>query len=317
RAAVKESESGVSVKTSQAGMRMIRHFVRNRRRARIRRRRFWGLYNQHLEADVFGDVVMVAGFKAEHEISAKERAAMPRASRKNLRPSCAFVKQFKNIARGDLISLHPGARVAMKRSDQVMLAAPALVGGVPLILNLLPVLGVLFIVIGAYLGFQGGAVTHDSTRKALAALSGVVALGAFMMRQRLKYEAQSLRYQKRLSENIYYRNVANNAGVFDILVSAAEEQELKEAVTAYQRLVLKGPMTQAQLDRECEAWISKRLQANVNFEVEDAAGKLLRMGLITQDGGKLAAVAPNLALERLDQAWDEIFEYRIAGAAKV
>ncbi|MET0547495.1 MAG: hypothetical protein ABWZ40_14440, partial [Caulobacterales bacterium] len=89
RAAVKESESGVSVKTSQAGMRMIRHFVRNRRRARIRRRRLWGLYTQYLDADVFSDVVMVAGFKAEHEISAKERSAMPRASRKNLRPSCA------------------------------------------------------------------------------------------------------------------------------------------------------------------------------------------------------------------------------------
>jgi hypothetical protein len=313
-AAEKESEAGVKVKTTRAGMRMIRHFVRNRRRARIRRRRWWGLRNDAIEADVFGDVIMVAGYKAEWEISQEERARMPRSSVKNLRPSCAFVKQFKNIARGDLISLHPGARITMKRSDQVMLAAPALFGGVPLIMNLLPALGVLFIVIGAYLGFQGGHVTHDATRKALAAVSGLVALGAFMMRQRLKYEAQSLRYQKRLSDNVYYRNVANNAGVFDILISAAEEQELKEAVAAYNRLLLLGPMNQKDLDKACEDWISRTWNVKINFEVQDALRKLLKMGLVTRENGLLTAAPPAAALDKLDTAWDAIFSYHLNAA---
>jgi len=310
-AAEKESESGVKVKTSRAGMRMIRHFVRNRRRARIRRRRFWGLRNDTMEADVFGDVIMVAGYKAEWQISAEEKARMPKGSAKNLRPSSAFVKQFKNIARGDLDSLHPGAQITMKRSDQVMLAAPALFGGVPLILNLLPALGVLFIVIGAYLGFQNGEVTHDATRKALAALSGLVALGAFMMRQRLKYEAQSLRYQKRLSDNVYYRNVANNAGVFDILIGAAEEQELKEAVTAYQRLLILGPMSQKDLDKACEEWITRTWNVKINFEIQDALRKLLRMGLVSRENGLLKAASPTVALEKLDAAWDAIFKYHL------
>jgi hypothetical protein len=316
-AAEKESESGVKVKTSRAGMRMIRHFVRNRRRARIRRRRFWGLRNDTIEADVFGDVIMVAGYKAEWQITPEEKARMPKSTARNLRPSSAFVKQFKNIARGDLVSLHPGARITMKRSDQFMLAAPALFGGVPLIVNLLPALGVLFIVIGAYLGFQNGQVTHDATRKALAALSGLVALGAFMMRQRLKYEAQSLRYQKRLSDNVYYRNVANNAGVFDILVGAAEEQELKEAVTAYQRLLLLGPMSQKDLDKACEDWISRTGGVTINFEIQDALRKLIRMGLVTRENGLLKAAPPAVALEKLDAAWDGIFKYQLkpTGAA--
>ena len=277
----------------------------------------WGLRNDTIEADVFGDVIMVAGYKAEWQITPEEKARMPKSTARNLRPSSAFVKQFKNIARGDLVSLHPGARITMKRSDQFMLAAPALFGGVPLIVNLLPALGVLFIVIGAYLGFQNGQVTHDATRKALAALSGLVALGAFMMRQRLKYEAQSLRYQKRLSDNVYYRNVANNAGVFDILVGAAEEQELKEAVTAYQRLLLLGPMSQKDLDKACEDWISRTGGVTINFEIQDALRKLIRMGLVTRENGLLKAAPPAVALEKLDAAWDGIFKYQLkpTGAA--
>jgi hypothetical protein len=36
-----------------------------------------------------------------------------------------------------------------------------------------------------------------------------------------------------LAENIYFRNVNNNAGIFDYLLAAAEDQGCKEAVLAY------------------------------------------------------------------------------------
>ena len=36
-----------------------------------------------------------------------------------------------------------------------------------------------------------------------------------------------------LAENIYYRNINNNAGIFDYLIGTAEDQETKEAVLAY------------------------------------------------------------------------------------
>ena len=53
------------------------------------------------------------------------------------------------------------------------------------------------------------------------------------MRQWLKYQRQSLMYQKELTDNIYFRNVNNNAGIFDSIIGAAEEQECKEAFLAY------------------------------------------------------------------------------------
>ncbi len=56
------------------------------------------------------------------------------------------------------------------------------------------------------------------------------------MRQWIKYEHQSLTYQKQLTENVYYRNVNNNSGIFDAIIGAAEEHmECKEA---YPRLII-------------------------------------------------------------------------------
>ncbi|MEJ0022187.1 MAG: DUF3754 domain-containing protein [Alphaproteobacteria bacterium] len=67
----------------------------------------------------------------------------------------------------------------------------------------------IFAVIAAYLGAQG-AVHDDDVKKALAALSGIVAVGGFLMRQWVKYERQTLKYQKKLSDTVYFRNAANN-----------------------------------------------------------------------------------------------------------
>ena len=46
-------------------------------------------------------------------------------------------------------------------------------------------------------------------KTALAALSGLVALGGFALRQWVKYQRRSLQYQMELTDNIYYRNINN------------------------------------------------------------------------------------------------------------
>ena len=113
-----------------------------------------------------------------------------------------------------------------------MLGVPALIGGIPILLKLASTLTVLFLVAGFYLGLSS-AVQDDEMAGALAAVSGLIALGGFIVSQWVRFQRQSLLHQKILSDNVYYRNVNNNAGIFDYIIGEAEEQECKEAFLAY------------------------------------------------------------------------------------
>ena len=130
------------------------------------------------------------------------------------------------------------------------------------------------------------------------------------MRQRLKYEAQTLRYQKQLADTVYFRNLANNAGVLDLLIGAGEEQDAKEAMLAYGTLLrTAAPMARGELDMACEAFLRERLALEIDFEIGDALSKLEALGLVTRDGERYAAVAVDDALARLDAAWDALFSF--------
>lgn len=303
--------TGLSIKPSQAGIRRVRFFARGVRPERVVVRRWFGLRRQEVEVQSMNDVVVLVGFKAEAEDEAVQRAdrkALQRM-RRGVRQGAALVKHFRNVAAPELVTLHPGAKPSMRPRDQVFLAAPAIVAGAPVLLNLWPALTVIFAVLAAYFGAQG-VIEENELKRALAAMSGLVAVGAFVMRQRLKYEAQTLRYQKQLADTVYFRNLANNAGVLDLLVGAGEEQDVKEAFLAYGLLRRAGrPLARGEIDNFAEDFLRERFGLEIDFEIHDALGKLERLGLVTREGETYAAAAPNEALARLDAAWDGLFSF--------
>jgi hypothetical protein len=200
----------------------------------------------------------------------------------------------------------------MSTMDKLILGVPAIIGGLPIILNLLPTLSVLFLVLGFYLGISG-AVEDDQIKTALGAMSGIVALGGFMMRQWMKYQRQSLKYQKELTDNFYFRNINNNAGIFDYIIGAAEEQECKEAFLAYYFLHSADDWpTQATLDRRIEGWLKATFDVDVDFEVDDALAKLDRLGVLRRDGDRLSVPPPDETLAKLDRVWDDFFQFEAA-----
>jgi hypothetical protein len=208
--------------------------------------------------------------------------------------------------------LFPNVQVVMSVADKLLLGVPAIAGGIPILLNLASTVTVLFLVIGFYLGIAA-TVQDDEMKGALAATSGLVALGGFIMRQWMKYHRQSLLYQKQLTDNIYFRNVNNNAGIFDYIIGAAEEQECKEAFLAYYFLQ-QGPLTQSDLDQRIETWLKDTFNLDIDFEVDDALGKLDRLGLLRHDGGLVSVPPPAEALARLDQVWDDYFQFNNVAA---
>lgn len=300
--------TGLAIKTSLAGLRVIRYFARGERPQTIERKSLFGLRRQSVEARVFNDVVVLVGFKSTSEIGAADRKAFARM-RRGVRPGAVLVKHFRNVAAAELVTLHPGARPSMRAKDRYLLGVPAVAAGVPVLLNLWPALTVLFAVLAAYFGAQG-AIEDSDLKRALGAMSGLVAVGAFVMRQRLKYEAQTLRYQKQLAETVYFRNIANNAGVLDLLIGAGEDQDAKEAFLAYWTLLrASAPLTRNEIDAESERFLRERVKLDIDFEIGDALGKLERLGLVTRAGESYAAISAQAALTKLDQAWDAYFKF--------
>lgn len=300
--------TGLSIRPSHAGIRRVRFFARGVRPEKVTLRTWGGIGTREIEAEMMTDVVVFVGFKAEAEVKRADKQAFAKM-RRGVRPGAALIKHFRNVATAELVTLHPGARPSMRPRDQVFLAAPAIVAGAPVLLNLWPALTVIFAVLAAYFGARG-VIEQSELRRALAAASGLIAVGAFVMRQRLKYETQTLRYQKRLADTVYFRNLANNTGVIDLVVGAGEEQDVKEALIAYWALRRAGgALTKDEIDAAAETFLRERFGLEVDFEVSDALAKLERLELVSRDGDRLTALPPHEALAKLDARWDGLFKF--------
>ena len=192
----------------------------------------------------------------------------------------------------------------MSNVDKVVLGVPAIAGGIPILINIYTTITVLFLVLGFYLGVSASVEDKDM-KTALAALSGLVALGGFILRQWMKYQRQSLKYQIELTKNIYYRNANNNAGVFEYVIGAAEEQECKEAFVAYYFLhTASMPLAADELEARIEAWFLTTFRVEIDFKVAEALTKLERFGLLERQGERLAVPPLDPALAALRRAWD-------------
>jgi hypothetical protein len=222
RAHRERAEVRVAIKAPLDDFREVRFFRRGHHHETIEVPRWYGWGTQTVDALVYDDVVLLVALKSDTD----GRETRKRSTRRRIRPGSVLIKYFRNIASSDLNALFPNVRVVMSTFDKLFLAVPAVAGGIPILLNLFSTVTVLFLVIGFYLGITA-AVQEDEIKGAFAAMSGLVALGGFIMRQWVKYQRQSLMYQQELTDNIYFRNVNNNAGIFDYIIGAAEEQECK------------------------------------------------------------------------------------------
>ncbi|MDO8397121.1 MAG: TMEM143 family protein [Bradyrhizobium sp.] len=267
-----------------------------------------GLRRRSREIEVFDDVVMMVATRPGGGPPAdarKLRWSGKRSSQK-IRGGAVLFKYFRHVARADLEALFPNVRVVMSLSDQLMLGVPAVFGGIPILIKLASTLVILFLVAGFYLGVNGTLGDND-LEQALAALSGLFALGAFLLRQWGNFHRQSLIHQKQLTDNIYYRNINNNSGIFSYLIDEAEEQECKEALLAHYCLSTAAePLTRAALGTSIDELLSHRFGVSAEFAIDEALTRLKRLGLLDESDGMLSALPLPAAIERLETEWAQL-----------
>jgi hypothetical protein len=293
----------VEVEAPFRDFREVRFYRRGRHTEQFEVSEWFGLRRRKVEAEVYDDVVLLAAMKSPAEIGSQRE--LRTLERRKIRPGSVLLKYFRNIANSDLHALFPNVRVVMSNWDKLVLGVPAIAGSIPILLNLYATITVLFLVIGVYLGFGAAAAVADKDMKtALAAMSGLVALGAFVLRQWMKYQRQSLKYQIELTNNFYYRNINNNAGIFDYVIGAAEEQECKEVFLAYYFLnTASSPPTADELDGRIEAWLRQTFGVDLDFEVEVALARLDRLGLLSREGEQLLVSPSDRAIYKLHDVW--------------
>ena len=298
----------VNVTASLDDFRDIRFFHRGHHSETIETRHWLGLRKSKHEVTLYDDVVLFVAAKPAAEITSRgERKLL---ARRKVRPGSVLIKYFRNISGTDLNGLFPNVRVVMSPFDALAIGLPAVAGAIPILLNLASTVTVLFLVIGFYLGIVA-AVEHDELKRGFAAMSGLAALIGFVTRQWLRYQRQSLKYQKELTDNVYYRNINNNAGIFDYLIASAEDQECKEAFLAYYFLT-SGTTTQPELERRIESWLRQAFAVDVDFNIGEALAKLERFGLIERSGERLAVPSPDETLGRLHRVWRDFFAEKAA-----
>jgi len=267
----------------------------------------FGLRRRTLEFTDYAKVLVYVKFKdrAHFEAHGKDVDRLP------FTPGSTIIKLFQDVPRADLEMLFPNAQVRMRRIDKLLIGIPAVISGIivvvtKLIAAVIPVL----LLLAFWFGVRKEPVQLNQGQ--LVALgAGLAAVGGFLVRQFNTFKNRKIQFMKSLSENLYFRNLDNDAGVFHHLLDAAEEEEVKEAVLAYHFLHTAGePLTATELDRRIEDWFARRWEATLDFEVDDGVGKLRRLRLVDDDGqGRLVAVTLDEAKRRLDETWDNLFVY--------
>ncbi|TGD72831.1 DUF3754 domain-containing protein [Mangrovimicrobium sediminis] len=196
-----------------------------------------------------------------------------------------LLKLFQNVPEADIEMLFPNIRVGMRMLDKLLIGVPALVsGGIALTTKVGTTLLLLGSLIGFWLGLSSQPVTLD--KPMLIALgAGLAALGGYLWKQFANFRNRKLRYTQALTENLYFKLLDNNTGALLRILDDAEDAECKESVLACYFLLAHGaPMTAPALDAAIEDWFAEQLQCRLDFEIDDALGKLQRLGLASCEG---------------------------------
>ena len=290
---------GFSVKIDFEAYDFAEIYSRGRRTDTFTVKRFFGLRKSEHEHDILERVILLARLKPVTD------------SEGNRDDGITFIKMFKDVPLEDLEILFPNSKVTMSLKDKLMLAVPAVAAGVPLLVTkVIPALIVAFVIISAYLGIKG-TVEENSLKQAIAVFSALGALGGYLIKQWSKYKTKKFLFQKELSDNLYFRNLVNNAGVFYSLIDSAEEEECKETFLAYYFLYTSEEgLTEDELDRRIEDWMETSHGCVMDFECGDALDKLKQLDLLAADNNGLFSVKGlKESLHVLDKRWDNIFQY--------
>jgi len=263
--------------------------------------RFAGKFPRELEFINYDRVMIYIRFNDDY------------ASRNNSRfpgkPGATMLKLFRNVPRADMEMLFPNTRIGMRLLDKMLIGVPAVIsGGIIVTTKLATSILLLGSLLGFWLGFNSQPVELNKTALTIL-LVGVATLGGYIWKQFSAFKNRKMQFMQSLTQNLYFKNLDNNAGVFHRLINDAEEEECKEATLAYYFLLMaEQALSRSELDEKIEAWFESQWDCAIDFDIDDGLQKLQGLGLVSESDGLFTAISLSAAADKLGQHWDDYFE---------
>lgn len=199
-----------------------------------------------------------------------------------------YMKLFKNMPRSDIEMIFPNTRVAFRRFDKIKLGLTS--GG--------------SVGMGVF-GAAGKLALAASNP--IAAIGAVAGLGGIAVRQGVNFMNQRQRYMVVMAQNLYFHAMADNRSALIKLADRAAEEDFKEEILLYSVLA-KTPTYRHQLndvDRGIERYLRNTFEIDVDFDLQEALGRLMTDGIVTeQPDGLLSVLSPPRAAAHIDAKWD-------------
>ncbi len=286
--------------------------------------------------DVFERVVVALKFKDEQYFLDQNKKNKPskKLEKKNFLPGKIYLFFYKNIPKFDLEFIFPNVQVSMTWKDRLILTGSALGAGIPMAIKLLPkvilIVGIILFLTGSLSGLEGLNIKDEDVRNLtgilLATFSLLVTFGAFGFKQYNSYKNKKIKFQKSVTETLFFKNLATNATVFHALIDAAEEEECKEIILVYYHLLTSGNlMTPEELDNQIEGWMEQSWKTKIDFDIQGPLNNLSKIkGALKNGNGESQSDVPLLSydqqgkcqvrslaesLEIVDYLWDNAFRY--------
>ncbi|WP_295557004.1 TMEM143 family protein [uncultured Hyphomicrobium sp.] len=199
-----------------------------------------------------------------------------------------YLKLFKNIPRSDVEMVFPNTRVKFRLLDKLRLGLTASGG------------------IGMGVAGAAGKLALIASNP-IAAAGAVLGLGGVAFRQGMNFLNQRQRYMVVMAQNLYFHAMADNRGVLIKLADRAAEEDVKEEMLLYSVLAKESAKHSdlPAIDAAIEQYLQTSFGVSVDFDLEDALGRLIADGLVKQDAdGNLRTLGPAAAAQHLDAQWD-------------
>ena len=294
----------------------------------------WFFREVEQKVNIYQRVVLLIKFKEEQHFKDKP----VKNEELNFKPGKIYLYLYKNLSKLDIEFIFPNIKMSMNWKDRLLFGLPAVGAAIPIILRVLPqiilIIGVIIYLTLGYQPIDELQVQEEDVRNItpllVAALSLVVTLGGFAFKQYTSYKNKQVKFQKNVTETLFYRNIANNSGVFKYLIDVAEEEECKEVILAYYHLLTNStPLTPEELDDRIESWMSDKFGTVIDFDIENPIRNLAEIkAKISYSEGNNYAVKQVALLKRdrdnrcrvlsipeakqaIDYVWDNLFSYSL------